>query len=165
MSILCIVPCSSRKIWDKYPYMSGVRARDAYIGPLTRMAIRYAERFHRGSWVILSAKYGFLSPDDVVPGPYNVTFKLKNTNPIGIEELIRQAQEKGLYGYDVIVVLGGKDYVEVVKRVFKSRRVINPLEGLSYGKKIKRLKEALLSGRPLVGEEEGLNSCQNEPEV
>jgi len=129
--------------------MGAVRARDAYTGPLTRMAIRYAERFHRGSWVILSAKYGFLSPDNIVPEPYNVTFKLKHTNPIGIEELIRQAQEKGLYRYDV-VVLGGKDYVEIVKKVFKNKRVINPLEGLSYGRKIKRLKEALLSERPLV---------------
>ena len=150
LGILCIVPCSGKKIWDKYPYIGAVRARDAYIGPLTRIAIRYAERFHRGSWVILSAKYGFLNPDDVVPGPYNVTFKRKRTNPIGIEKLIKQAQEKGLYKYDVIVVLGGKDYVEVVNKVFQNKRVVNPLKGLAYGEKVKRLKEALLSGRPLV---------------
>lgn len=150
MGILCIVPCSDWKIWDKHADMGAVRARDAYIGPLTKMAIKYAEKFHGNSWVILSAKYGFLRPDDIIPGPYNVTFKKKSTNPIKIEELIMQAHEKGLYKYDAIVVLGGKEYVEVVKKVFQGKKIINPLEGLVYGKKIKRLKEALLSGKPLV---------------
>ena len=150
MSILCIVPCSAKKIWDKYPDMGTVRARDAYVGPLTKMAIEYAEKFHRNSWVILSAKYGFLRPNDIVPGPYNVTFKKKSTNPIKIEELIRQAREKGLYKYYAIMVLGGKDYVEVVKKVFQDKKIINPLKGLKYGEKVKKLKEALLSGKPLV---------------
>jgi len=130
--------------------MGTVRARDAYVGPLTKMAIEYAEKFHRNSWVILSAKYGFLRPNDIVPGPYNVTFKKKSTNPIKIEELIRQAREKGLYKYYAIMVLGGKDYVEVVKKVFQGKKVINPLKGLGYGEKVKKLKEALLSGKPLV---------------
>ncbi len=152
MSVLCIVQCSDRKIWDKHPDMGAVRARDAYTGLLTKTAIIYAEKFHKNSWVILSAKYGFLKPDDIVPGPYNVTFKRKSTGPINVEELIRQAQEKNLYRYDIIVVLGGKEYAEVVKRVFPNKKIIEPLKGLRYGEKVKKLKEALLAEKPLVEE-------------
>jgi len=34
----------------------------------------YAEHFG-DRWVILSAKYGFLNPEDTIEGTYNVTFK------------------------------------------------------------------------------------------
>lgn len=149
MNVLCIVPCSDKKIWDKYPSTGAVKAKDAYLGPLTRVAIKYAERFHGGSWVILSAKYGFLKPGDTVPGPYNVTFKKKSTGPISISRLISQAREKGLYGYDVVVVLGGKEYAEVVRKVFRGKKVVEPLKGLKYGEKVKKLNEALSRGRPL----------------
>lgn len=150
MIMLCIIQCSNKKIWDYYSDIGPVKARDAYVGLFTKVAIKYAEKFHRNSWVILSAKYGFLRPNDVVPGPYNVTFKKKSTNPIKIEELLRQAHEKGLYKYDMIIVLGGKDYVEVVEKVFQNKKIINPLKGLGYGEKVKKLKEALLSSKPLV---------------
>ncbi len=149
MRILCIVSCSDRKIWDRFPGIGPVKAREAYIGSLTKAAIQYAEK-HCGSWVILSAKYGFLWPDDIVPGPYNVSFRNRSTNPIGVEELIKQAREKGLYDYDVVVVFGGKDYVEIVKKVFRDKKVVDPLKGLRYGEKVKRLKESITLGKPLI---------------
>src|SRR3990172_7019090 len=37
--------------------------------------------------VILSAKYGLISPDFVIPGPYNVTFKNLSTRPIDVRTL------------------------------------------------------------------------------
>ena len=99
---LCVVPCGSLKIWDKYPNAGPTKAKDAYIGPFVKTCIEYAEKFYPGTYVILSAKYGFLFPDEVIPGNYNVTFNDPSTDPITIEELRRQAEQKGLMKYDEI---------------------------------------------------------------
>lgn len=75
----------------------------------------YAERSHSGSWVILSAKYGFLYPDDIVSGSYNITFNDPKTNLISIDELRKQVLRKGLDRYDRIIVLGDRNYVSIVR--------------------------------------------------
>ena len=149
MNVLCIVPCSSKKIWDKNPNIGAIKAREAYIGPLSKKAIMFAEKFCNKSWIILSAKYGFLNPDDIVLGPYNVTFSKENTNPITIDELIKQAHEKGLYKYDIIVVLTGREYAEVIRKVFPGKKIIEPLRGLKYGKKLRELNRLLSSKETL----------------
>ena len=109
MKVLCIISCGNRKIWDKNPNAGLTRARDVYIGPFAKKCKEYAEKFYPSSWCILSAKYGFLFPDDIVPGPYNVTFNDKRTNPISVEELSKQVKEKGLDRYEKILVVGGKN--------------------------------------------------------
>lgn len=60
MDTLCIASCGKAKIWDKHPELGSTKARDAYIGVHTGLCRKYAERFYPGSWIILSAKYGFL---------------------------------------------------------------------------------------------------------
>ena len=150
MKILCIVSCGRRKIWDKYPGLGAVRARDAYTGPLVRLAVAYAEKYHPNSWVILSAKYGFLYPNELIPGPYDVSFKRRSPEVISIEELRRQVLSKGLEKYDAIMVLAGKTYVDVVRKVFAGKTIYAPLEGLPLGKMMRKLKDAIESGKPLV---------------
>jgi len=127
--VLCIIPCGNRKIWDKNPNAGPTRARDVYIGPFAKKCKEYAEKFYPSSWCILSAKYGFLFPDDIVPSPYNVTFNDKRTNPISVEELSKQVKEKGLDKYEEILVLGGKKYVSMVRKAFSKKKVYVPLEG------------------------------------
>ena len=92
--ILVIVPCGLAKIWDKDPYAGPTPARDTYTGAPFRVNSEYAERFG-DSWVILSAKYGFLNPDDIVEGPYNVTFKRRSPRPIDGAALRQQALDRG----------------------------------------------------------------------
>jgi hypothetical protein len=72
--MLVIIPCGQSKVWDDQPERGPVKARDAYTGPPFKVNRDYAEAF-ASRWVILSAKYGFISPDFLIPGPYNVTFK------------------------------------------------------------------------------------------
>ncbi len=143
MNILCIISCSRRKIWDNYPTIGTVKAMDAYTGSLSRKAIMFAEKFCGDSWIILSAKYGFLIPDDIIPGPYDATFKKKSHDTISIDELMKQAYEKGLYKYDIIVVLAGREYTDVVKKVFHDKKIVEPLKNLRYGEKLKKLNELL----------------------
>ena len=93
--ILVVVPCGRAKIWDKIPHAGPTRARDAYTGSPFKVNRAYAECFG-DSWVILSAEYGFLDPDDFVEGPYNVTFKRRLPPPIGQSALRQQVQERRL---------------------------------------------------------------------
>jgi len=109
----------------------------------------YAERF-ADRWIILSAKYGFVEPDFLIPGNYNVSFNLKSSGPVSIEELQTQVEKMGLREFDRVVVLGGKEYVKRVVSAFpQGVSVKNPLGGLGIGKMQKKLREAIDSGRPL----------------
>lgn len=146
---LCVVSCGKKKTWDVSKFApQRVKAREAYVGPLVRLMIQYAERFHSGNWVILSAKYGFLWPDEEIE-PYDVTFP-KRVDLAIIDKLRRQAEEKGLTRYRRIVVLGSRRYSEVVKLVFRDREVVAPLAGLGLYKMMQKLREALDRGTPLA---------------
>jgi len=150
MKVLCVVPCGNKKIWNKKPNIGPQRARNVYIGPFASKCREYAERFYPSSWVILSAKYGFLFPDDVVPGPYNISFNDKNTNPITVKELRSQAKDKGLCNYERIVVLGGKNYTQIIKDIFQNKEIHDPLvdcKGIGY--MMGKLNEAIKRGVPL----------------
>ncbi|MCL0100686.1 hypothetical protein M1N80_02600 [Peptococcaceae bacterium] len=150
MKVLCVIPCGNKKIWDKKPDAGPQKAREVYIGPFASKCKEYAEKFYPSSWVIISAKYGFLFPDDILSGSYNVTFNDKSTNSITIEELKYQTEEKGLYDYDKIIVLGGKNYVRIVKNVFQNKEIYSPLsdcKGIGY--MMGKLKDAIEKGKSL----------------
>jgi len=149
MKTLCIAPCGDRKIWKKNPNVGPTKARYVYTGHYAGKCIEYAGKFYPSSWCILSAKYGFLFPDDIVPEPYNVTFKKKKTNPITVDELSIQVGEKGLDKYDKIIVLGGQDYSNVIKELFCGKDIYKPLYGLRMGPSIGKLNDAIKRGVPL----------------
>ena len=129
MKTLCIASCGKSKIWDKQPHVGPTRAKNVYVGPFSGACGRYAEKFYPGSWCILSAKYGFVFPDELIPESYNVSFNDRRSNPISAVELCKQAQEKGLLEYDRIVVMGGANYRQMMAIVFKGKQLDFPLQG------------------------------------
>lgn len=141
MTILCVIGCGKKKIWDDNPSAGPTRAEDAYTGPLTKKYQEFAKRFFPNNWVILSAKYGFVFPNDLIHGPYDVRFGRKNPEVISIDELRKQLYEKELNKYDTIVVMAGKDYADVIKKVFQEAKIITPLEGMRLGKTMKMIKD------------------------
>ncbi len=149
MRVLVVVSCGMRKIWDINPNASPALAKDAYIGVPFKVNREYAEKFS-DRWVILSAKYGFIDPDFVIPENYDVTFKRPDTNPVGVSTLIAQIREKNLDKFDKVVVLGGRDYVDVVTKAFKDFEVtvVAPTLGLPLGKAIAKVKRAVESNAP-----------------
>lgn len=149
ISVLVIVPCGKKKIWDIHPHAGPCRAKDVYQGPLFKVCKEFAEKFAE-RWVILSAKYGFIDPDFVIPENYDVTFNKPSTNPIGVEELRRQAKEKGLYEYDKIVVLGGSRYIDMASKVFPQSKLRTPFKGLPLGKMIQAIKNAMKNNEFLL---------------
>lgn len=132
MGTLCVIPCGKRKIWDKNPDTGPTKAKNVYIGPFAVSCRRYAEKFYSSSWCIISAKYGFLFPEDIVSGPYEVTFLKPATNPITIEELKAQAAKKCFEKYQKIVVIAGKEYAWRVQQVFSRKEILTPLLNCRY---------------------------------
>ncbi|CAD6493826.1 MAG: hypothetical protein DIAAKJNI_00559 [Candidatus Argoarchaeum ethanivorans] len=121
-----------------------------YVGPFAKKCREYATRFYLSSWCILSAKYGFLLPNYIVPGPYNVSFNDRKTDPITIEELSVQVKEKGLSNHERIIILGGKNYVEMANEVFSSKEILSPLsdcKGMGY--MMGKLNDSIKRGVPL----------------
>lgn len=144
VSTLIVVPCGKRKIWDMYPSVGPVKAEDVYIGAPFKVNREYAEKY--GSrWVVLSAKYGFIDPDFIIPKDYDVTFKDSSTNPISIRELKEQIKQKALDSHDNVVALGGRDYADVVYNAFGGLKVSvkAPVAGLQLGYAMGAVRKAI----------------------
>lgn len=133
--LLVIVPCGRSKVWSKRPEAGPTPAADAYTGAPFTVNRLYAEA-SGGDWVILSAKYGFLRPTDIIPGPYEVTFNLPRTGPIAVEALRDQVSRMGLDRYAEVIGLGGKMYRAAVESAFTGTRATLefPFSGLPIGK-------------------------------
>lgn len=144
MKRLCIIPCGAKKIWDVNPKQGPTKAQDVYQSVFHHACQRYARHFFE-DWVILSAKYGFLSPTDEVEENYDVAFGTKNPEIISIDQLRKQLEDKELNEYEQIVVLGGKKYTNIVQAVFgKQADIIFPLAGCSgIGYMQQKLKQAV----------------------
>jgi hypothetical protein len=122
----------------------------AYTGTPFKINREYAERFG-DSWVILSAKYGFLHPDDGLEGPYNVTFKKRSPPPISYVALREQVETQGLGRFDQVIGLGGRDYRAAIEQAFAASavRLLFPFSGLPLGKCLHEVNEAIARGQPV----------------
>jgi len=141
--ILVFVPCGASKIWSRFPRSGPTRAKDAYVGAPFKVNKAFAQKF-ADKWMILSAKYGFIEPEFVIPENYDVSFNDPATKPIDLGELKAQTSRKGLENYDVVIVLGGMNYTEIVKEIFTGYgKVIVPTEGLPIGKAMKLIKSLM----------------------
>jgi hypothetical protein len=141
---LCVVSCGKKKIWDKYPKTGPTPAGDVYIGSYTKKCQDYAKKFYPNSWCIISAKYGFLFPEEEIPSNYDVSFNDYNSKTINIDELNIQAKQKKLNNYEKVVVIGGKTYLNIIKDVFPQKKVLDPLNGCKgIGQMMNRLNNLI----------------------
>jgi hypothetical protein len=147
---LVVVPCGTAKLWANNPHAGPTPARAAYVSPYFRNNLHYAETFG-DACCILSAKYGFIAPDFVIPEAYEVTFKRKATKPITPAQLADQVRHQHLERFALVEVLAGSDYASSVRAAFRhsSVRISCPLEGFRLGEGWQRVNRALAAGRPL----------------
>lgn len=150
MKPLCVIPCGRKKIWDHVPEKGSSFAKDAYIGVFHRLCQSYASRFFH-DWVILSAKHGFLLPNDIVPENYDASFSMDKREIISNSLLRQQKSYKELNQFNQIVVLGGKKYQPIINEVFQEHDLIEfPLTGTrGIGEMQHRLKTSLLNNQPI----------------
>ncbi len=153
MNSLCVVPCGKKKIWDTNHGRGPTPASDAYTGGFASAARAYAERYYPKSWIVLSAKYGFLWPTDLVAGPYNLSFARRGDQVVSDADLREQAHSLNLSRFDEIVVVAGRAYAMAIRRAFANVsgfRIRCPLEGLpNMGSMISKMKQAITAGRAL----------------
>lgn len=141
---LVIVPCGLAKIWDKKSASGPTLAKAAYVGAPFKVNREYAEHLS-DRWVILSAKYGFIDPDFIIPGPYNVTFKRKSSDLATVDELRGQVHQLGLNSFGRVIGLGGKEYRAMIRAAFDGIPVVLefPCAGLPIGRAMAAAKMAV----------------------
>lgn len=113
---LIIVPASVEKIWDKVADLGYMPAKDAFIRAAFKRWRQYAED-SGNRWVILSPKYGFLDPDQMI-GDYQMMASEVLDDPDFHEKLRNQAIEKKFYNFDKLVVLDWELYHTIVSKAF-----------------------------------------------
>jgi hypothetical protein len=147
MKTLVVVPCGQKKVWDDDPDAGSVAARHAYTGSPFKVNREFAERFG-DNWMVLSAKYGLITPDFELPEPYNVTFKRLATNPISAADVRVQVETIGAEAYTRIIGLGGKEYRQVLSYAFEHWQdsLVFPFAGLPIGICMHETKLAIASG-------------------
>ncbi|ACK61268.1 TPA: DUF6884 domain-containing protein [Bacillus cereus] len=149
MKRICIIPCGKKKIWDKHSDYGPMEAKDVYISPFGKACQAYATMFFE-NWVILSAKHGFLRPNDIVLENYDLAFDSKSDGVINIEQLQKQMVDKSLLQFDEIVLLAGKKHKKVVTKLYPEEMITYPLEGCKgIGYMLQRLKEAVKEGEEI----------------
>lgn len=151
MGTLVVVPCGKRKVWDELPRCGPTQAEEAYIGAPFKVNKQYAIAFGE-KWVILSAKYGFINPDFIIPENYNVTFNDAATNPITIDRLREQVNEKNLNAFNTVVALGSTTYSNIVSKAFldTGAKVFAPAAGLRLGVAMGKVKTAIRENKPFT---------------
>lgn len=144
MKTFCLVACSAKKLSGVYP------AKKLYISDLFKKSVAYAEALG-GEWLILSAMYGVIEPDDQLAA-YNKTLngmskaqRARWARAVMIDLSLRI--KKG----DRVVILAGKRYredlVPALERLGAAVEV--PLENLGIGMQLQKL--TVLVAKPLRG--------------
>ncbi|MBM7598789.1 hypothetical protein JOC34_001146 [Virgibacillus halotolerans] len=150
MKKLCVIPCGKKKIWDLEAHYPQAPAKEVYLSTFHKLCRQYAEQF-TDQWVVLSGKHGFLFPDDMVDGPYDVTFGQRNAKVISIERLKQQVIDKQLDHYDELVILTGKKYKPYINGAFdemmKKTFPLADYKGIGYMQKA--LKQAIEAKKSL----------------
>ena len=128
MPQLAIVPCSKQKIWDIAPELGAVPAAQAYRSGFHRLAAAYAQQL-TPHWLIFSAKYGLLLPEDLIPATYDVTFSRPCDPVVSMRKLRQQAADYA--DARQIVSLCPRLYGEKIEQAFAGRAyVVHPLRGV-----------------------------------
>ena len=134
MATVVLISCVKRKLDHAAP------AKDLYTSPLFRLSWKYAQTRNPDKIFILSAKYHLLNSEKVVE-PYDQTLNRMNSQDRKewsakvLKELRVNTDTKN----DRFVLLAGRSYLRYIEDEIVHKE--EPLKGLSFGRRISRLKE------------------------
>lgn len=145
---LVIVSCGKRKLEGVKSLGIKIPAKYLYTSEYFNLCKDYAEMFAK-KWVIFSAKYGILDPDELVE-VYEQRLDLRQISEKFIKEVEKRLSQIVFMQNDV-VSLCGSDYDIVLKRIIEKigANVRSPLSRISIGKRMAILREALITKTPL----------------
>lgn len=142
---LVLIGCSARKLESPAP------ARELYRGDLFRKSVQWAEE--RGyPWIVLSALYGVVSPDDVI-APYDVTLNALDTEDRKLWATSAFLQLRRKCGLDrPIIILAGEPYRRHLVPRLRGETTFSitaPLGNLGIGLQRQALARSITTGEPL----------------
>ena len=133
--VLVVVECTKKKLG--YAKSTKTKAKNLYQGQIFKVARTYSES-RKFDYVIISAKYGLLFPDDVIEG-YDKVLRTRE-DVEAIREQVEERLSKILPNYDTVLVIGGKLYRAALRNLWNGRFVT--LKSRGYGDMTHMLAEA-----------------------
>jgi hypothetical protein len=135
-NVLIITSCTKNKL--DIPDDESVAAKDLYLGTMFGKVKKYSAAM-KYEYMIISAKYGLLSPDEKIK-TYNKVLS-KKSDADAIRDQVEERLTPILGNYDKILVIAGKNYREVLKGVIDERFYILKKGGI--GEMIHVLNDSL----------------------
>jgi len=141
--VLIITECTK----EKQGYDASVKstAKEMYKGRLFQTVRKYCEAM-KFDYVIFSAKYGLLFPDDEIEG-YEKMLKTKE-DVRQIQPLVEEKLRPLLHKYDKIIVIAGKTYRDVLQSLMDERFFVIKSKG--YGDLCRIIKKSTPSSLTLL---------------
>jgi hypothetical protein len=144
--VALVIGCGKQKIWRQHPRLGPVAAGVAYTGALFQASRRYAERFYRDNWFILSAHFGLLHPATQIMD-YDTTFGQNGDAVIPIAKLQRQC-EAMLGRYDWVISLASQAYNQQLSQSLRKGQSLEiPLASVGLFDRMKWLRRAVSTNR------------------
>jgi len=142
MKRVVLISCASKKL----PY-AGL-AKELYVSTLFQFGLRYAQTLKPDHIFILSAKYGLVELEQRLE-PYDDTLNTKTNAEIRYWAVgvLRQLESKIDLKADIVIFLAGEKYRRHLVGQIKHTEI--PMSGLSIGRQLKFLKQALVHATPL----------------
>jgi hypothetical protein len=141
--VLIITGCTKEKLG--YTNSIKAAAKKMYQGRLFRTVKEYAETM-KLDYVIVSAKYGLIFPDDVIEG-YEKFLQTKE-DVERIRPLVEKRLKPILKNYEKILVIAGEKYREVLRNLWDERFITVKSKG--YGNLCSIIKKVIPNEKSLL---------------
>lgn len=124
---VCVLSCGAKKRSQAAP------ARELYVGPLFTEGLRYAESLRPDRLLILSAAFGLVEPDRVLP-PYNVRLPASGLTQDHFGLYVREQLVRLFPAPGELTILAGEDYAALLRPLADDGWTIRePIAGLQLG--------------------------------
>jgi len=138
--VLVITGCTKRKLGDNASVRA--QAKQMYQGRLFKTVRQYSETIGF-DYVIISAKYGLVFPDEKIEGYEEVLRRKEDIKRI--QPMVEKKLHPLLKDYDKILVIAGKQYREVLRNLWDERFVFVKSRG--YGDLCSIVSKAIPKGK------------------
>ncbi|MEM2506502.1 MAG: tRNA-guanine transglycosylase DpdA [Nitrososphaeria archaeon] len=141
--VLIITECSKEKLG----YNSSVKApaKKMYQGRLFKTVREYAETMDF-DYVIISAKYGLVFPEEIIEG-YEKVIQTKE-DVEDIRSIVEKKLKPILQNYEKIVIIAGEKYREILRNLWDERFI--SVKSRGYGELCHIIRDAIPKERSLL---------------
>lgn len=128
---LCVIGCSKRKRKNK------TIAEKLYLGTLFKKSVEYC-KLMKFDFIIVSAKYGVLLPDQMIE-PYDKVLKNKKDADLLLQKIDKNKINELFFEYDNIIFFCGKYYRYLFDFYEQKHKFINGVHKTGLFKTIENL--------------------------